>query len=98
MKRSQIIIVLSLLLVVSIAFVAIMVYTNRDVIGGVSYEETKQNFINNEPYFQKTDNEALRKKVKAKIPYSTIKPHVSGTSTVSLEHSSSPSPLQTLHK
>ena len=56
MKRSQIIIVLSLLLVVSLAFVTIMVYTNRDVIGGVSYEETKQNFINNEPYFQKTEN------------------------------------------
>ena len=54
MKRSLIIFVPSLLLVVSIAFAVIMVYINRDVVGRASYEETKQNFTANEPYFQKT--------------------------------------------
>lgn len=54
MKRSLIFFVPSLLLVVSIAFAVIMVYINRDVVGRASYEETRQNFTANEPYFQKT--------------------------------------------
>ena len=54
------IIVLSILIVigvVGVAYVAIMAYIHYDVFGkSPSYEGTRQNFINNELYFQKTEN------------------------------------------
>jgi len=54
------IIVLSILIVigvVGVAYVAIMAYIHYDVFGkSPSYEGTRQNFINNELYFQKTED------------------------------------------
>ena len=60
MKRVPKIIVLSFLLVIGVvglAYVGIMAYIHYDVFGkSPSYEGTRQNFIKNEPCFQKTEN------------------------------------------
>jgi len=60
MKRVPKIIVLSFLLVigvVSLVYVGILAYIHYDVFGkSPSYEGTRQNFIKNEPCFQKTEN------------------------------------------
>ncbi|MBR4135766.1 MAG: hypothetical protein IKU03_05095 [Bacteroidales bacterium] len=57
MNRAPKIIVLSLLLAIGatgLTYVAIMAYIHHDVFGkSPSYEETRQNFIKNESYFQK---------------------------------------------
>lgn len=46
--------------VVSLAYVGVMAYIHYDVFGeSPSYEDTRQNFIMNEPYFQKTENNFL---------------------------------------
>lgn len=60
MNRILRIIVLSIPLVIGVigvAYVAILAYIHYDVFGkSPSYEETKQNFIKNESYFQKTED------------------------------------------
>lgn len=60
MNRFPKIILLSFLLligVVGLTYVAIMAYIHYDVFGkSPSYEGTRQNFINNELYFQKTED------------------------------------------
>ena len=60
MNRILRIIVLSILIVIGVigvAYVVIIAYINYDVFGkSPSYEETKQNFIRNESYFQKTED------------------------------------------
>ena len=60
MNRFPKIILLSFLLligVVGLTYVAIMAYIHYDVFRrNPSYEETRQNFIKNEPYFQETEN------------------------------------------
>ena len=51
------IIVLSIPLVIGVAYVAILAYIHYDVFGkSPSYEGTRQNFIKNELYFQKTED------------------------------------------
>lgn len=60
MKRVPKIIVLTSLFVigfVGLAYMGIMVYIHYDVFGkSPSYEDTRQNFIKNEPYFEKTED------------------------------------------
>ena len=63
MKRVPKIIVLSFLLVigvVSLVYVGILAYIHYDVFGkSPSYEGTRQNFIKNEPYFEKIEDSFL---------------------------------------
>ena len=63
MKRVPKIIVLSFLLVigvVSLVYVGILAYIHYDVFGkSPSYEDTRQNFIKNEPYFEKIEDSFL---------------------------------------
>ena len=74
MNRLPKIIVLSILIVigvVGIAYVAIMAYIHYDVFGkSPSYEGTRQNFINNELYFQKTED-CFQKIVQCCLPDSS---------------------------
>lgn len=74
MNRLPKIIVLSILIVigvVGIAYMAIMAYIHYDVFGkSPSYEGTRQNFINNELYFQKTED-CFQKIVQCCLPDSS---------------------------
>ena len=74
MNRFPKIILLSILIVigvVGIAYVAIMAYIHYDVFGkSPSYEGTRQNFINNELYFQKTED-CFQKIVQCCLPDSS---------------------------
>lgn len=74
MKRLPKTIILSTLIaigVIYVAFVAIMAYIHYDVFGkSPSYEGTRQNFIKNELYFQKTED-CFQKIVQCCLPDSS---------------------------